>query len=143
MSIFSLFAKPKPLPAKRAAARVVVAKEAVQTAQLARDASWTRRPERPAEQALSPEAMAWLDTLPDAVKPVQLTLRYPRILNRLSLLAGEPQLLLSYLKSLMIDDRGGRQGFPGRIPFELQDVYDHIEASSSLRPKDPWAVRQR
>jgi hypothetical protein len=143
MSIFSLFAKPKPVPVRREATRTAVARNSAPALPVAEDSSWARRFPPGADPELTAEAMAWLDSLPESVKPVQLTLRYPRILNRLSLLACEPDLMLGYLKSLMIDDRGGRQGFPGRIPFELQDVYDHVQTTSGQRPNDPWALPRR
>ncbi len=79
------------------------------------------RPQPPAEK-LSDFTLAWLASLPPAVHPTELTRRYPRIANTLGVLWKRPAQCDGYLKNLIIDERGGRKGFPPEVAQELSNL---------------------
>jgi len=95
---------------------------------LVAEPDWTdlRRPLSPQEQALTPAALKWLAHLPREARPLELCWTYPRIANRLAEIWGAPALLSAYLGDLLIDKRGGRQGFPGGIALELTRLQEHL-----------------
>jgi hypothetical protein len=98
------------------------------------DPAQLRAPER--EIALSSFAAAWKEKLPAAIRPQQLCAQYPRVANRLGLCWSDPQLTGRLLEELLIDQRGGRRGFPKPVAEELMrlrryhDVY-HAGADQS------------
>lgn len=72
--------------------------------------------------------------------PRELDAKFPRIVENIAQLWGSPGLA-AYLSSLLIDDRGNRQGFPQAIAreiFVLSNSYDEIVG---LRAEngDAWA----
>jgi hypothetical protein len=68
---------------------------------------------------LGSHAVAWADGLPPELRPVELMRRYPRVANRLALCWADRILRHNALEDLLIDRRGGRQGFPARVREEL------------------------
>lgn len=84
---------------------------------------------RPASAGLRPHAQAaiaaWLAGFDVATRPVGLAAAFPRIADRIALLDGAPELAVRYLEKLMIDDRGGRDGFPVEIARELMRLRVH------------------
>lgn len=88
-----------------------------------------RQPSDPATQALTPAALKWLAQLPREVRPLELFHTYPRIGNQLAALAGQqgyPTPVTLFLADLLIDRRGGRQGFPGGIAQELSRLQEFL-----------------
>jgi hypothetical protein len=85
------------------------------------DPFWTaeRSPLRERDKTLAPEALAWYQELPHPMRPLELCARYPRIANRLALVWPDAQLTHLYFRSLLVDKRGGRRGFPPRVAEEL------------------------
>ena len=71
------------------------------------------------EQTLEPATQAWLESLPEDVRPVALAAAYPRIANRLCLLWRRVARCEEYLDELLVDRRGGRAGFPLDVASEL------------------------
>jgi len=72
--------------------------------------------------------------------PHLLELRYARVLNRIAELWLSPQLD-HYFEELLVDRRGGRQGFPAEIMSELMALYakhTSIVAANAKDPLDPW-----
>lgn len=99
-----------------------------------------RQPPDPATQALMPAALKWLAQLPREVRPFELFHTYPRIGNQLAALAGQqgyPTPVTLFLADLLIDKRGGRQGFPGGIAQELSRLQEHLLQSSQPPGADP------
>ena len=90
---------------------------AVGTTQI--DWSRKRRQQRREDHVLAGSTYAWLKTLPYAVRPVELCLRYPRVGNRLALCWSDPAQTERLLDDLMIDRRGNRKGFPPSVAEEL------------------------
>ena len=71
--------------------------------------------------------------------PRNLDARYPRILEKVSQLWGTSQID-SYFQDLLLDSRGGRQGFAPEIMQELMFLQSlHMEAQSRQEAAaDPW-----
>lgn len=88
---------------------------------------WTeaRQPPDPATLQLTPAALKWLAQLPREVRPLELFHAYPRIGNQLAALAA-PAAVSAFVGELLIDKRGGRQGFPGGIALELSRLQEHL-----------------
>ena len=95
-----------------------------------------RRPE-PVE-TLSTETLTWLDKLPPEVRPRSLPIEFPRIVNALHTQWAKPRVCLDYLDDLMLDKRGGRQGFPGPIVFEIANLKDHYASVIHPTPRTVW-----
>ena len=85
-----------------------------------------KRTQAPAEP-LSDETSAWMSELPDAVRPRQLALRYPRLANRLCKAWKEPRKCESLLDDLMMDRRGTRKGFPLQVANELATLRQYFD----------------
>lgn len=54
----------------------------------------------------------------DALYPIQIENRFPRILEKLVSLWNKPELD-AYLNELMVSDRHDRQGFPDDVAMEI------------------------
>lgn len=66
--------------------------------------------------------------------------QYPRILDKIGQLWGEPELD-TYFESLLIDQRGNRQGFPKDVMTEilrLNLLHKEREQRKVGEPSDPW-----
>lgn len=72
----------------------------------------------PADRMMSDQAIQWMAQLPVSVQPRKLR-EIPRILNKLAAVWSDYAVCSKYLESLLIDDRGDRQGFPPAIMSEL------------------------
>lgn len=72
----------------------------------------------PKEQ-LPPETVRWIVSLPAAARPLHLFLHYPKLGNRLALLWDNTADAQNFFNELLMDMRGGRQGFP-------QEVFDDL-----------------
>ena len=85
---------------------------------LAEEAQRRKRKGAPTNRVLK-LTFNWATTLPRSVKPRALMGRFPRIANQLAAVWSEiPSVRLS-LDSLLVDDRGHRQGFPQDVLREL------------------------
>jgi hypothetical protein len=87
--------------------------------------NWEEKRHATGPEALSDAATAWLSELPESVKPRQLVLRYARLANRLCTIWKDPARCERLLDELMMDRRGGRQGFPLAVANELATLRDH------------------
>lgn len=90
-----------------------------------RDPKWNRRAE-PLNHAL-PATFRWVESFPDAVRPVALLQRYPRIANLLARTWTDSARLHRHLESLLVDHRRGRQGFPPEVYNELLTLRELAE----------------
>jgi hypothetical protein len=80
-----------------------------------------------------PATFKWMAALPRNVRPVALLQRYPRIANIMARAWGDPVMFREYMFELLIDRRGGRQGFPENIRAELlrlRTYFDELNPSS-------------
>jgi hypothetical protein len=94
-----------------------------------------RRPLTEAERRLSRSAAQWMLALPSAMRPLELVRRFPRVANRLCGCWDDPSAALSLLEGLVMDRRGGRQGFPPEIAAELVALRDHLLSQTRLNPR--------
>lgn len=85
-----------------------------------------RRPLTEAERRLSRAAAQWMLSLPTGVRPMELVRRFPRLANTLCASWGDSNAALQVLDGLVMDRRGGRQGFPRDIAAELVALRDHL-----------------
>jgi hypothetical protein len=85
-----------------------------------------RAPAKPEDRTLSLEAVAWLDALSPDVRPHHLSERFPRICNRLAERWKHADLLVPYFDDLLMDNRGGRQGFPLSIAIEIVTLKEYF-----------------
>lgn len=70
--------------------------------------------------------------------PVQLATRFPRVFKRVDELWGKPDVD-DYLFSLIVDQRGGRQGFPPDVMSELIRLQHIHEIMHPRKDNSPWA----
>jgi ankyrin repeat protein len=77
--------------------------------------------------------------------PSRLGERYPRILDRIAELWGTTQID-QYLQELLLDTRGGRQGFAPEVMSDLMFLHGlHVEVTQAAPAGDVWgreAVRK-
>lgn len=79
------------------------------------------------DEALSVVAEKLMQTLPSDLSVPHLAKKYPRVLNRVADAWAQPERCREVLNDLLLDERGGRLGFPFEIMRELtglQEYYD-------------------
>jgi hypothetical protein len=118
VKLFSLFRKQTALGTNTQ--RTPASLPAMPTTQT--DWSRLRRQQRREDHVLSALTYAWLKTLPYAVRPVDLCLRYPRLGNRLALCWSDRSQTERLFDELLLDRRGKRKGFPPSVAEELVDL---------------------
>jgi hypothetical protein len=94
---------------------------------LAAHDDWTSRRTDTQSEPLREASAAWMLTLPEGVRPVQLAGRFARIVNRIHALWDQDDAVpcTRYLADLMISRRGNRQGFPFAIAMEIDRLAVH------------------
>jgi len=92
---------------------------------LNRDPAWSRRKE-PLNHPL-PATARWVEGFPEAVRPVALLQRFPRIANLLARAWNDEARLRAHLEALLVDRRRGRRGFPPDVHNELLTLRDLAE----------------
>lgn len=83
-------------------------------------------------------AMRWLLDLPAEARPLKLSRQFPRIVNQLAQLWPTERPCRRYLHGLMLDERGGRQGFAVEVVFELGNLLNHYDQLHPERPSGAW-----
>jgi len=101
-------------------------------ASLAEETQRRKRKGTPTNEVLKP-TFKWAATLPRSVQPLALMRRFPRIANQLAAVWSETSFARSYLESLLVDDRGHRQGFPPDVLRELLSLRLYHE---TLHPQE-------
>lgn len=96
------------------------------------DAAWAplRRPERHGDQALTGTSRRWLRQLPPRRRPLRLCEAHPRVVNRIAWCWPDVLLREQVLDDLLVDRRGGRQGFPAPMVRELQRLREFQDAGA-------------
>jgi hypothetical protein len=69
----------------------------------------------------------WVASLPRNVRPLTLLRQYPRIANVMARAWGDPLMFRDYMFELLIDRRGGREGFPEKVRAELLALRTHFD----------------
>ena len=95
-----------------------------------------RRPPAPFDRALTRLGTRWLQSIPRRHRPRELASRYPHVINRMALLWGKRDLVDLYFDDLMVDRRGGRQGFPREVSQEILALHGHFQGlfDRNMRP---------
>jgi len=70
---------------------------------------------------------AWLDQLPEHVRPYRLVDGYPRLGLKMAELWSSPDKFHKYILELVLDQRGGRQGFPADVASDLMRLSSYFE----------------
>ncbi len=83
------------------------------------DRSWIRLRTYQKNNVLLNSTVAWMANLPEAVRPMALVRRFPRIANSIADLWRRVGRCEEYLESLVVDRRGNRTGFPPEVAQEL------------------------
>ena len=83
---------------------------------------WEQRRRKPAptDRALTGAAIDWLIKLPADVRPRALSEQFPRVANVLAQAWYDGAQGDALLRRLLVDDRGGRRGFPAEVEAELR-----------------------
>jgi hypothetical protein len=92
------------------------------------DWSTRRRLPRGSDAALTGTARHWLRRLPPGRRPYRLCELYPRVANRIAWCWSDVAMAAQVLDDLLVDRRGGRQGFARPIVRELQRLQQFNEA---------------
>lgn len=87
---------------------------------------------------LSADATHWLQEIPQRLRPRQTAERYPHVVNRLAAVWSSPPAARKYFDDLLLDQRGGRQGFPWGIANELSSLRDHYDTFVSPTYRTLW-----
>jgi hypothetical protein len=99
---------------------------------------WTppRRMPRATDEALTGTTRRWLRELPARRRPLRLCQLYPRVANRLAWCWRDASLSRHVLDDLLIDRRGGRQGFPRPVQRELLRLQEFNERQRVERQEE-------
>ncbi len=81
----------------------------------------------PGAAGLSDDALRILAGLPAPVVPRGVCERYPQVLERLLKAWRRPADFRRTLDQILLDDRGGRQGFPFGLIAELSALREHYD----------------
>jgi hypothetical protein len=93
----------------------------------ASDSTFRRKPISARDRIVSPQAWSWLESLPSEVRPKALVVQFPHVVNQLALLWRIDADCLHHLRNLMVDQRGGRRGFPVGVADEITRLYEWCE----------------
>ena len=89
------------------------------------DPRWIRRAQ-PLNHPL-PVTLRWVADLPVEVQPRALLHQFPRVANSIARAWDDAEALRAYFDSLLVDRRGGRQGFPPDVLSELLTLHDFMD----------------
>ena len=98
------------------------------------------------EQALKPHTLEWAERLPAGKRPHELMQRYPRVANRLALCWNDRALTNRLLEDLLVDRRGGRQGFPPLVRSELVRIrvdYPKVRKEDAAGSESIWDLHEQ
>ena len=96
---------------------------------------------------ISDGSIRLLESLPPTLRLVALRGQFPRVLNRIADAWHTPPAFAALIDSLMIDDRGQRQGFPFEVLNELTDLrefyFSMVHPEARPRPRTPVFPNRR
>jgi hypothetical protein len=90
------------------------------------------------DHVLHDRAIKWLATLPADLRTIATARQYPRIVNRIADLWGHCEYTRLHFQSLLLDRRGGREGFPPEVRTELEALQHHYFEHLSGLPALLW-----
>lgn len=80
----------------------------------------------------------WLRRLPAGRRPLHLCALHPHLARRLAACWADPAAREQVLDDLLVDRRGGREGFPASVVAELERLRDFGAQQSQQPPGPPW-----
>ena len=92
---------------------------------------WTSRRKAKPVEVLLPRTVSWIAALPVEFQPTATARSFPRIANQLATLWSMSGEMASYFIELLVDNRGGRQGFPIRVLSELHALRQYYASLHS------------
>ncbi|MBK7793233.1 MAG: hypothetical protein IPO82_01185 [Betaproteobacteria bacterium] len=103
------------------------------------DAKWL--PVRKAKpiKVLLPATRAWLDMLRPDVQPRALVTQFPRLANRIAADWRSPEMCRSLLCQLLVDQRGGRRGFPKEVTRDILALWSLYAELHPAAEQDTFA----
>lgn len=107
--------------------------------------NWTHQRDTNAGKRIevTEQAWSWIESLPKDVQPGGLIQRFPRIVNKLAEVWRRPAQCETYLDTLMLDQRGGRKGFPPDVAKEIALLKSHFNQRIPAPQEDVWAERTK
>ena len=92
-----------------------------EVATIARPEHWERlrRGKLPTDRALTGRAIDWLIALPPKLRPHDISVQFPRIVNALAEVWDEPERCQAAFDGLLCNGRRRRKGFPSAVQAEL------------------------
>ena len=96
---------------------------------------WAGRRKAQPVEVLLPATRRWLDSLPKDARPRALAEQFPRLANLIAVNWNSPNDCTAFISSLLLDQRGGRRGFPGDV---LQDIQNLRVYYTRLHPIVDW-----
>jgi len=75
---------------------------------------------------LLPTSLKWLRSLPEDARPVALATRYARIVNNFAHQWNDHAACGAYFDALLVDRRGGRQGFPPAVQADIRILFEYF-----------------
>lgn len=98
-----------------------------------------RRAPRECDRAITGTTRHWLRRLPARRRPLRLCTDFPRVANRIAWCWNDRHLSEQLLEDLLVDRRGGRQGFPLPVVRELQRLREfNAQQRVETRPEGWW-----
>jgi hypothetical protein len=87
-----------------------------------------RRKQLASDRALTGDAIQWLLTLPEPVRPNRLSHDFPRVVNTLCIVWQDRSRAAMTVERLLKDDRGGtRRGFPDDVRLDLAVLHRYLQ----------------
>jgi hypothetical protein len=87
---------------------------------------------------LNDRSKAIVKEIPRDSKPVEICKNFPHIMNLIAASWHEPKAFVKTLDELLMDERGGRQGFPFAIIVELTDLREYYFAAVRPESRKLW-----
>ena len=90
---------------------------------------WEQRRRRPvaSDRALTGTAIDWIIALPAATRPRTLCEKYPRVANQIAETWRDHARTAQALGHLLVDERGGRHGFPADVQLEIRRLQEYAQ----------------
>lgn len=102
------------------------------------DPALSRSASTPEDRELSSDARAWMNALPEQLRPETVAREFPRIVNRLAALWHQPLRCEAFFQPLIFVDRNGRQGFPEAVAGELHQLFDYFQNVLYPKAESAW-----
>jgi hypothetical protein len=96
------------------------------------EVDWSGKRKTTPLEVILPFTLLWAGDLPKQVRPVALMRSHPRIANLIAANWKDPTAFHKYLGNLLVDRRGGRQGFS----FEIKEELARLRTAYSLHTSE-------